>query len=474
MSDPFPPDTKRCPFCSEEILLDAVKCRHCGEWLTSPPPGRGPAAAARRYSDAQPVWQLVLLSVLTMSIYNLRWFYRTWKQLKQDRDLDMSPGLHTLGLFVPILNIVLVLNLLREIKEYNEEAGIDARYAPGAVLAGFIAANLLIWLPAPWWTLSLLSVIPLAFAQRALNGYWRARQPALSVRRALTGGQVATVVAGGVFVLLLGLGFYVQRNQQAEELVSRAKTSAATPARGTPAAAGSVAGLVSLFGQAQREAASRLPGRRLSAQELFRFVSPTLFVVTTRDSRGGVRTLGSAVAVARDLVVTNAHVVSGGGSIRVTQGDESWSASVLDSDQERDLCRLRIEGSLASAALVRDSGSLRIGQRVYAVGAPVGLEMTLSEGLISGFRDYRGQRVVQTSAPISHGSSGGGLFDEMGGLVGITTFMIDGGQNLNFAIVAEHALVPGLRPLSGDELLAIWRDQTLPDNAESPLTQPAR
>jgi len=112
---------------------------------------------------------------------------------------------------------------------------------------------------------------------------------------------------------------------------------------------------------------------------------------------------------------------------------------------------------------------------VYAVGAPEGLEMTLSEGLISGFRDFRGQRVVQTSAPISHGSSGGGLFDEVGGLVGITTFMLGAGQNLNFAILAERALAPGIRPISADELLAIWRDRSeLGDAGAALVPSPAR
>lgn len=460
MSDPFPPDTKRCPFCAEEIQLDAAKCRHCGEWLSTPPAGRGPSVEGRRYSDAQPLWQLVLLSIATFSFYNIRWFYRTWKQLKRNHDLDMSPGLHTVGLFVPILNIVLAFNLFKEIKEYAEDAGKTVRWAAGPLVAVFVGMNLLWRLPPPWWAFALLSVFVLAAVQSTLNGYWAVRQPGLQPRRGMTGGQVAAVVLGGFCFLLVGLGTYAQLTQEAQELVSRARTSAATASSATPEhAVGAPDGLPAELAGSQRAAALRLPGRKLSAQELFRLVSPSLFVVTTSDSSGAVRTLGSAVAISEDLAVTNAHVVEGGESIRVTQGEESWSASVLDRDTDRDLCRLRIQGLLASAALVRDSGSLRIGQRVYAVGAPEGLEMTLSEGLISGFRDFRGQRVVQTSAPISRGSSGGGLFDEMGALVGITTFMLAGGQNLNFAILADRALMPGIRPLSADELLAIWRDR---------------
>ncbi|MDD3445797.1 MAG: trypsin-like peptidase domain-containing protein, partial [Zavarzinia sp.] len=72
-----------------------------------------------------------------------------------------------------------------------------------------------------------------------------------------------------------------------------------------------------------------------------------------------------------------------------------------------------------------------------------GLDLTLGEGLVSSKRRHEGQQYVQTSAPISPGSSGGGLFDNRGNLIGITTFMLRDTQNLNFAIAAEEFLRPG-------------------------------
>jgi hypothetical protein len=78
-----------------------------------------------------------------------------------------------------------------------------------------------------------------------------------------------------------------------------------------------------------------------------------------------------------------------------------------------------------------------VGDRVYAIGAPKGLELTLTEGLVSSIRETTDGRVIQTSAPISPGSSGGGLFDTHGNLIGITVGGFRGGQNLNFALPGE-------------------------------------
>ena len=93
--------------------------------------------------------------------------------------------------------------------------------------------------------------------------------------------------------------------------------------------------------------------------------------------------------------------------------------------------------STAPAIQRSNNRDLRVGQRVYAIGAPQGLELTLSDGLISGLRDAAGAQIIQTSAAISPGSSGGGLFDDAGELIGVTTFQTKTGQNLIFAIPVE-------------------------------------
>jgi tetratricopeptide (TPR) repeat protein len=175
----------------------------------------------------------------------------------------------------------------------------------------------------------------------------------------------------------------------------------------------------------------------LSPQELFKRLSPSVFVVEVLDENGSLVATGSAVAVAPDQVVTNKHVIEAGVAFRIKQGSKTWPAAVAYVDPDHDLGRLAAEGLKAPAVPVRFSPVLTVGEHVYSIGAPEGLELTISEGLISGLREFEQVRLIQTSAAISHGSSGGGLFDAQGQLVGITTFFLKDGQNLNFALPGE-------------------------------------
>ena len=112
-------------------------------------------------------------------------------------------------------------------------------------------------------------------------------------------------------------------------------------------------------------------------------------------------------------------------------GDSYEGVQVIDVDPVKDLALVKIKAYKLSVAVMGDSDELVVGQKVYTIGAPKGLEQTLSEGLVSAFRQMQGHRRIQTSAPISHGSSGGGMFDDRGRLVGITAAGIDEAQNLN-------------------------------------------
>ncbi len=129
----------------------------------------------------------------------------------------------------------------------------------------------------------------------------------------------------------------------------------------------------------------------------------------------------------------------GQSTIRVSSGKSARTASVALADGELDLCKLDVSGLDAPAVTIAGVGGLQTGDRVYAIGAPQGYELTISEGIVSSLRPTPNGsgKYIQTTAAVSPGSSGGGLFDAQSRLVGIVSFQSRSGQNLNFAVPAD-------------------------------------
>ena len=180
------------------------------------------------------------------------------------------------------------------------------------------------------------------------------------------------------------------------------------------------------------------PESNITSEVVFKKASPS--VVTVKIFSGEDKRLlvqGSGVVVGPGTVVTNRHVVESGSEIRVFDHGQAYPASVMYSDREYDLCALGVPGLPAPQVDMASMQTIRVGQRVYAIGSPRGLELSISDGLVSAIRPYGTFPVIQTNAPISKGSSGGGLFDTDGRLVGITTSSAIDGQNINFALVAD-------------------------------------
>lgn len=172
---------------------------------------------------------------------------------------------------------------------------------------------------------------------------------------------------------------------------------------------------------------------------LYSLAAPSVVVVLAQTAHGVSQ--GSGVVVGDRQIVTNDHVVRGATSpfILIRQGDSAWRAELENTDPAHDLAILgvvlrRNEKFQLPPVKLRRANTLRVGERVYAIGSPRGLERTLSEGLISGIPVVETTTIIQTTASISPGSSGGGLFDAKGNLVGITTLYLKDSQNLNFAV----------------------------------------
>ncbi|MBP3654844.1 MAG: trypsin-like peptidase domain-containing protein [Oscillospiraceae bacterium] len=144
----------------------------------------------------------------------------------------------------------------------------------------------------------------------------------------------------------------------------------------------------------------------------------------------------------RKIVITNYHVVDGTYQMVALDPYSGRSVeinNVLAYDEEADLAVLLCEEEIGLPPLeLANSDYVRQGDKIYTVGYPLGLSHTLSDGLVSSLYLDNGIEIIQISAPISHGSSGGVLLNEKGKVIGVTSGGWDGGQNLNYAVSSNQ------------------------------------
>jgi S1-C subfamily serine protease len=193
---------------------------------------------------------------------------------------------------------------------------------------------------------------------------------------------------------------------------------------------------------------------------LFERVSPSVVSIQvtkinkSKPQRRFETVVGSGVLIERDgHVLTNAHVVDGAASLSVTLDSGAHTpARVLGMDTVTDLALLRIETpSPLPVARLGDSSALRVGDEVVAIGNPMGLEQTMTRGIVSGLNrilpGLAEQPMIQTDAPINPGNSGGPLVDRCGAIVGINTFISEEANSIGFAlpINAGKAILRDLR-----------------------------
>lgn len=193
---------------------------------------------------------------------------------------------------------------------------------------------------------------------------------------------------------------------------------------------------------------------------LARETSPSVVRIVLRDQTGGELGSGSGFVIGSDgKIVTNYHVVHMPGATqaeaRFTDGASYQVQGVLAIDPDKDLAVLKLQATGKEFQVVHlgDSEHVQVGEHVLAIGSPlagfspVSTEATVSDGIVSGIRDWpeHQMKVFQITAPISPGSSGGALVNSNGDVKGVTFAQLVGGQNLNFAIPIAY-----VRPLLTD------------------------
>ena len=165
-------------------------------------------------------------------------------------------------------------------------------------------------------------------------------------------------------------------------------------------------------------------------------------IVMANDDRPIARGTGFLVR-ADGAILTNYHVIATGnvGVVKFADGTILPVDGVLATDKFRDLAIIKIHGKTFPTLTLGNSDQIQVGEEVVAIGNPLGLELTVSNGILSGIRgdEKEDGKLLQITAPISHGSSGGPLFNMFGEVVGINALILEGGESLNFAIPINDA-----------------------------------
>jgi hypothetical protein len=208
----------------------------------------------------------------------------------------------------------------------------------------------------------------------------------------------------------------------------------------------------------------------LTPRQIFADASESVVTIITFDSSDSPLMTGSGVYLGEDAVVTNCHVLNGANKAVISHNQKmSVATSLIGHREDEDICILKTDIDLRPVSIGQSSLS-QIGDRVYAIGAPRGLPLTLSDGLISGKLKLPIGEMLQITAPISPGSSGGGLFNENGRLIGITTLYLKDSQQINFAVPAEW-VIEVLKNRADEPLSSLSADgaaaENLSDNEDS-------
>jgi serine protease Do len=193
--------------------------------------------------------------------------------------------------------------------------------------------------------------------------------------------------------------------------------------------------------------------------QLFERVSPAVVSIQAmkinkaKPQRRFETIVGSGLIIDKSEVLTNAHVVDGAASLSVTlDSGAKVTARLLGLDAVLDIALLRLErpGALPVAEL-GDSSGVKVGDDVVAIGNPLGLDQTMTRGIVSGLNrmlpGISDEPMIQTDAPINPGNSGGPLVDRCGRVIGINTLISEDAQSIGFAIPinAARSLLRDLR-----------------------------
>jgi S1-C subfamily serine protease len=182
--------------------------------------------------------------------------------------------------------------------------------------------------------------------------------------------------------------------------------------------------------------------QRFDSADITKKIAPAVVLVTGVTDEG--KTLGSGFVITSDgKIATNLHVIHNlrSGGVQLASGEKFYSFSVLAFDERKDIAVIKIAGFDLPTVPLGNSNSVQVGEPVLTMGSPLGLQGSVTTGVVSSMRDDPfggGFKMIQTDASVNPGNSGGPLVNQKGEVVGIVRYKIGGTENLNFAIPVNY------------------------------------
>lgn len=441
-----------CSECGRHNPEDSKFCQHCGakfhehygaHLVEKKPHEEELSANKSPYPYVISTQKLVILTVVTFGLYEIYWFYRQWKSFKAERDLKVTPWARSL--FATIMSYSLFNEITKAVKSIDKsKSGLEAG---GLAIVYFIAVNLAN-LPDPYWWLYFLSVIPLIYAQNAINFYWKEKYNKVEVSK-FGGWNYVWALIGGIVVLLAIYGTVdpsLSESSNTENVNSETTVSQQNTTENK--------------GYNQDEVVS-------SVVNIF---CPS--TVRNEDTSGGSGTILNEEGV----ILTNSHIipqdkknlhVDEQGCMVVLPDPKTgqpkevyWGHPVVipEISDQYDLAFISIYSAFYDEETKEYQGTypkkfpafddttrcnsedLKLGEAVRIFGYPAisgGYSLTITDGLVSSFP---GDGLIVTSAKISHGNSGGLAVDEDGCMVGVPS-MVSSDDSESLGVIYSMHLV---------------------------------
>lgn len=193
-------NNKKCKFCGEEIKAEAMKCKHCNEWIVE----SQASLSQKRFSGKVSTGMFVVLYFATFGIYPLFWMYDQWKLLKLRQNLDVSPFWRS---FFATLWAGFLASYLKKFLASNN---IVVSYSPGVIGVSFFLLNLSSRLPNQYWLISFLSFVPLLPMLETMNEYYEKNDLDLPEKRLVWWQNVLVAMGLVLLAIIVYYTFYLE------------------------------------------------------------------------------------------------------------------------------------------------------------------------------------------------------------------------------------------------------------------------